>query len=64
MVKNKFKLARMQEGLRQVELSLKTRIPVATLSGLENGWRNPTPKQLKRLMKVLPKLKEVVAENG
>jgi hypothetical protein len=35
---------------------------LSLLSLFENGWRIPTPKQLKKLMKALPKLKEVVAE--
>jgi hypothetical protein len=48
----------------QIEVSKQTRINVSLLSQMENGWRIPTPNQLKRLMKALPKLKEVVAENG
>lgn len=55
---NRFKLARMQEGKLQIEIAKKARIPVATLSQLENGWRNPTPRQLKKLKRVLPRLEE------
>ncbi|MDP2971704.1 MAG: helix-turn-helix domain-containing protein [Deltaproteobacteria bacterium] len=61
---NRFRLARMQEGKLQIEIEKQTGINHCILSQMENGWRIPTPNQLKRLMKALPKLKEVVAENG
>ena len=56
---NKFKLARIEEGKKQIELSVQTGIPIATLSQLENGWRNPTPEQLRKLMGALPKLRDL-----
>ena len=58
---NKFKLARMQEGKKQMEVSIQTGIHYSVLSQLENGWRNPTPDQLRKLEKALPKLKNLAA---
>lgn len=58
MAINRFKLARIEEGKKQIELSIQTGIPPCTISQLENGWRNPTPDQLERLAKVLPTLKK------
>lgn len=59
---NRIRLARMQEGMLQIELAKKAKIHVSILSQLENGWRNPTPRQLKKLKRVLPGLEEAEAE--
>lgn len=53
---NRFRLARVLEGKLQIEVSKQTGINVSLLSQLENGWRNPNPRQLRKLMKALPKL--------
>jgi ribosome-binding protein aMBF1 (putative translation factor) len=54
----RYRLARMQQGLLQVELAKKTKINVSILSQFENGWRIPTPRQLRKLKRVLPRLGE------
>lgn len=58
--KNGYKLARMYEGMLQIELAKKAGIHVSILSGFENGWRIPTPRQLKKLKRVLPRLEELI----
>lgn len=55
---NKFKLARILEGKKQIELSAETNIPVSTLSQIECGWRNPNSTQLEKLKRALPRLDE------
>ena len=62
-MKNRFRLARMREGKKQCEIAKRARINVAIISQIECGWRIPTPRQLKKLVKALPELKEVVAQN-
>lgn len=58
---NRFRLARMREGKKQIELAKQIRIHYSILSQIECGWRIPTPRQLKKLMKALPELKEAEA---
>jgi len=53
---NKFKLARLLTGKKQVDVSRETSIHPATLSLIENGRLIPTPKMVERLKKVLPNL--------
>ena len=65
---NRFKMARLEEGKKQIEVAMRAGIPVSTLSQFENGWRIPTPRQLKKLKKILPRLQELIqkgdATNG
>ncbi len=56
---NKFKIARIIAGRKQVELSKKIGIPARVLSEIENGWRIPNPRQLKKLQEELPELAQV-----
>ena len=58
MTLTKFKMARLEAGKKQIELSIETKIPVSTLSQIECGWRNPNPVQLEKLRKALPHLKD------
>jgi DNA-binding XRE family transcriptional regulator len=60
---NKFRLARMQEGKKQIEVATESGVPVSVLSLIENGWRFPTPSQVEKLEKTLPKLKELMERN-
>lgn len=53
---NRFKLARLEEGKKQIQVPIETRIPLCTLSAFENGWRVPRPTELEKLKKALPKL--------
>jgi transcriptional regulator with XRE-family HTH domain len=55
---NKFRLARMRLGKKQIELAKQIGIHPTILSQFECGWRIPTPRQLKKLIKALPELKE------
>ena len=54
----KFRIARVLRGIKQVELSFETKIPLSTLSMIECGWRNPNPTELEKLRKALPRLEE------
>jgi len=47
------KLVRIQAGLRQVELELRTGIRRARLSEIENGWVEAKPEELSRLARAL-----------
>jgi transcriptional regulator with XRE-family HTH domain len=47
------KVARSMLGLRQIDLFLKTGIPMAYISLIENGLKIPTSEQAKKLNEVL-----------
>jgi transcriptional regulator with XRE-family HTH domain len=55
---NKFKLARILEGRRQIEVAREAGIALNALSMIENGWLNPKPEQLEKLKRVLLKLED------
>lgn len=56
---NRFRMARLEEGKKQIEVAIRAGIPVATLSQFENGWRIPTPPQMKKLKRILPRLRDL-----
>lgn len=49
------KLARMQRGLRQIDLTLKTGISPSAISHYENGLKEPPPDKARVLNEVLGK---------
>lgn len=53
----KYKIARLAENKKQMELALEAGIPTSVLSQIENGWLNPNPHQVEKLERVLPKLR-------
>lgn len=56
---NRFRMARLEEGKKQIEVAIRSGIPVTTLSQFENGWRVPTPRQMKKLKRILPRLRDL-----
>jgi hypothetical protein len=55
---NKFKVARVLEGKKAIEIAHEARIPPSVYSLIENGWLIPKPEQLRRLERLLPKLRQ------
>lgn len=53
MYKNKLKEIRFFGNIKQCELAVKARIPLATLSKIENGWLQPNEDQKRRIAKAL-----------
>ena len=49
---------RLRLGIKQFDLAIETRILPWKLSKFETGKMEPTPKELKKLFKVIPTLKE------
>jgi transcriptional regulator with XRE-family HTH domain len=47
------KLLRLKQGLLQIEVAWRARIPRARLSEIENAHRQPAPSELERLAAVL-----------
>lgn len=64
MAINKIKLARVLEGLSQLELAARSGIHVTIVSQIEHGWRNPTPDQAEKLERALPALKRAEVLTG
>jgi transcriptional regulator with XRE-family HTH domain len=54
----KFYVARHLEKKSQLQVAAESGIHVSVVSQLENGWRIPTPDQLKKLKKALTRLEE------
>jgi len=52
----------MRQGKKQIELAKQTGINPTILSQFECGWRIPTPRQFKKLVKALPELKEAAPQ--
>lgn len=61
---NRFRLARMRQGKKQIELAKQIGIHPTIISQFECGWKIPTPRQLKKLEKALPELKEISPDKG
>ena len=59
MAATNIKIARALEGMTQLELAARAGIHVTVVSQIEHGWRVPTPDQLSKLKRALPRLKEV-----
>ena len=58
MAVNKFKVARVLEGRKQIEVAREAGMSLTVLSMIENGWLNPKPEQEKKLRRALPRLEE------
>lgn len=53
---NSLRMARLQEGLTQFELSLKSKVNRGRISFLENGYCQPKPKERIKLAKALNRM--------
>jgi len=59
----RLKIRRLQEGVKQWDLSQKTGIPNYRLSNLENGRAEPKPEELEALAKALGTTTEAIKGN-
>ncbi len=51
-----FKLARVQSNLKALEVARKSGLAPSRLSLIENGWVDPTPREIAKLRKAIPNL--------
>ena len=49
------KLLRIKNGLKQIQVAYDTKISQAKLSQIENGWIEPSKKELNRIIKAIGK---------
>lgn len=54
-----FKLERIKANLKALEVARKTGLTTSRLSLIENGWADPTPVEIEKLKRVLPKLGKI-----
>lgn len=53
-----FKIARIKQGRKQLELARETNIHATRLSKIENGWEKPRPDELSAIRQALKLDKE------